>query len=913
MQAIVLSASSLGGEAVQKKVHMPSQRSFVSSVLVLGLASIAACGGEVPIPKGGGGGGGAQGGAGGAGTGGNGPGGVQIPGLTAAVEAKYDSNGILHLSCTTDDDCYATLGYFHAQNRFFFMDFVRNAVRGRLGELVSAGSTVLENDYQNRHFFTTREGEPLEQKLYDDASPQVKGHLDAYTRGVNAWIQDMKAGENGATLTTEYDFALIVKEAIRDWEPADSAAVGLYVLNDLSNNSGAEIDMAARLPAFNAFNPAFAADLFSARPVFDAFTLPAGQMSTLAYAAPGASNPPAPWEGLLHDASSSLARVGSGTRTSAPGELGSNNWVVGPDRTTAGRALLANDPHLSLTNPSIWFPVELDAKTNGTGQYHVAGSTFPGLPSVMVGHNETLAWGVTTAYWDLADVYIEEVSADGTTVTFNGEQVAILEKQFTFNDISTGVPVEKTFRWVPHHGPIVSEDPATNSAVSVRWTGHDGGSDLDSFFGLARAATTAEAKGVIETYASSSSQNFVVIDMAGDIGWYPFAKVPGRPWASPVLAPWLPLPGDGSAEWDGFVPFDQLPQLTNPPAGAIATANADMTGANADGDLLNDGQAAFQAFSKAEGTREQRILDLLADGGNAHSVATMNAIQGDTLSLYGEIVVPAVLAAANGQTLTADEQAVVDALAAWQYTCPTGVDGSDPVASPNVTDATESAEAIGCTAFHAVLFSLAEAAVADEIAAAGVELADRSDVQLVVRAIKDPATIATGDLLWDDVSTAAAVETRDETIRRAITIATEGLVAMGPPDEWRWGRTHTLTLRSIYDSFGVPTYNAGPFAAPGGLFTVNVANPRSALPTGGMPWDFAFASGPSIRFVVEAGPDRPHMTYQLPGGADLHRESMFYNNLLPNWLENTAIDFPFGAGAVPNPAVSITVSPVPAP
>lgn len=887
-----------------------------SSLLILALGA-GACGDDDPQGGGGSGAGGAStGGAGGTGgSGGSAPTGVQIPGLSAPVQAAYDDNGLLHLTCATDDDCYAALGYFHASNRFFFMDFIRNLVRGKLGALVKAGDTVLANDYENRRWFSTRDGEPLEQKLYDDASAQVKGHLDSYTRGVNAWIGDMRAGRNDATLTTEYDFALIVKDAIRDWEAVDSAAVGLYVLNDLSNNSDAEILAAAAMPHFD---PALVPDLFSLRPVFDAATLPAAQANTFA-------PPPAPFPipttsasaGLLQKAHASMTRIGSGANVGGTGDIGSNNWVLGPGRTAGGNAILSNDPHLSLTNPSIWFPVELDAKSQGTGSYHVAGSTFPGLPSVMIGHNEDLAWGVTTAYWDLADVYEEQLTPDGSAVIFEGAEVAIIEKTFTFEDAFSGMPVQRTFRWVPHHGPIISEDLANQTAISVKWTGHAGGTDIDAFFGVARATTTEEARVAIEQI-SSASQNFIVADLAGDIGWYPYSNVPNRPFASAALPPWLPLPGDGSAEWEGSVSKSELPQITNPPAGAIATANADMTGASFDGDILNDGQDALQAAFKASGAREQRILDLIAAGGDAHSVDSMLEIQGDTFSLYGEVVVPAVLAAASGQTLTPEEQDVVDALTAWQLTCPTGVDGSDPVASPDSPDATEAAEAIGCAAFHATLFAVTKAALGDEIEAASalagedVFVPSRLDMQLVIRAIKDPTSIASGDLLWDDVSTNATVETRDEILLRGITLAAEALAVNGEPNDWRWGRLHTLTLRSIFDSFGVPTYNAGPFSAPGGAETVNVANPNSRqVPDAGEPWGFAFAAGPSIRCVTELGPDGPKMKYQLPGGSDLHRESPFYNNLLPNWLENQAIDFPFGPGAVTTPAKTVEVKPAP--
>jgi len=856
--------------------------------------------------------------------------GVRIEGLVGPVDARYDAHGILHLACAADDDCYASLGYFHAQNRFFFMDFVRNLVRGRLGSLVKAGEVVLERDYANRHFFTTPEGQPLEEKLYADASPATKGHLDAYARGVNAWLADMRAGKNGATLTTEYDFALISKDALREWEPADSAAIGLYVLDDLSNNSGDELALASTIDAYQG---PLAADLFSGKPLYDAFTkpnLPMPPPSTdpsksrrakhAGEARDGATGDPTPrrrvrlrelgrYRELLSDATARMQRVGAGSHGEWPGEIGSNNWALAPKRTKNGHALVANDPHLPLSNPSIWFPVELDAKSKGSGALHVAGSTFPGLPAVMVGHNEKVGWGVTTAYWDLADVYLEELTPDGKAVLFEGKEIPIVEKTFTFRDLASGKTLEKTFRWVPHHGPLVSEDQKKRTGVSIRWVGHAGGTDLDGFYAVAAASSVAEAKQGIESICAAN-QNFVVVDVEGHTGWFPFGKLPRRPFASSELPPWLPLPGDGSAEWDGVVPTSELPQLFDPMDGQIATANQDMTGASADGDLLNDGQDALQAWSKADGTRQQRILELLANGGDAHSAEGLVAMQADTYSLVGKLVADAVLADAKDAAKDANEQAVLDAVAAWDGTCPTGLDGSDPTKAKDSTDAAEVAASLGCTVAHALLFAVVDEALRDEIAAAGTAPGLGLDLGLVLRALKEPAALVSGEALWDDVGTKDVVESRADILRRGLTLAAKGLAGLGGPAAWRWGRVHTLTLRSIFDAFGLTDYNDGPYAAPGGFQTVNVANPRRralAPFDGGQP--FEFASGPSIRFVIEATAEGPRMLYQLPGGADLHRDSPFYMNLLPRWLEGEPIAFPFGPDAVPEPAVSVAVLP----
>ena len=836
--------------------------------------------------------------------------GPHIPGLTAPVHAVYDENGLLHLSCAADNDCYAALGYFHAQNRFFFMDFIRNLVRGKLGSLVKAGSTVLAKDYAHRQFFTTRQGDPLEVALYDAASDQVKGHIDAYTKGVNAWIGDMRNGANGATLTPEYDFALIVKANIRDWEAPDSAAVGLYMLNSLSNESDAELEKANDAPKFPA---PLAADLFSSKPVFAAYTLPAAtgmapQSLTLPFSPAIAAAEP--WRPIMNDARAFLSKVGT-TSAAHHADVGSNNWAVAPTRTSGGHALLANDPHLPLMNPSVWFPVEIDSKSAGKGGvYHVEGGTFPGLPSVMIGHNESIGWGVTTAYYDLADEYLETLTPDGGSVVFNGQNVPIVQKTFAFADASTNKTVTQTFEWVPHHGPIISKDTTKKTAISLRWAGADAGTDLDAFFGMARAGSVAEAQTALQK-ASSADQNFVVVDQTGNVAWYPYSKVPSRPWASPLKDPSVPLPGDGSAEWQGNVPFDMLPQVTNPSKGFVATANNDMTGASADGDLTNDYVPAIQAWDKADGTREQRIIDGIAAGGNSHSVASMQALQGDTYSLYGSFAVPLLLNAANGQALTPGEQAVVDALSKWKLTCPTGLEGTDPVMSPKAIDPSVSAESIGCTAFHVVFYSVVREALSDEGKVANLDISS-SDLalNLVARALNNPSSLEAGDNFWDDVSTTGVVETRDDILRRAIADAALELAPLGGEDDWRWGRIHTLSTRSIFDSFGLTTYNYGPFAAPGGQYTVNVASPNdwSAPMTGKAP-DYAFSDGPSLRVVMEAAPSGITMSFVYPGGADLHRTSPFYNNLMPNWLANKPVEFPFGPKAVLAPAIVVDVDP----
>ncbi|RYE89560.1 MAG: penicillin acylase family protein, partial [Myxococcales bacterium] len=586
---------------------------------------------------------------------------------------------------------------------------------------------------------------------------------------------------------------------------------------------------------------------------------------------------------------------------------GSNNWVLAPSRTKNKRGLLANDPHLSLGNPSIWFPIEVDGKSKGTGKTHVAGGSFPGLPLVMTGHNDDLAWGVTTVYYDLTDVYEETLTDDGKSVLFNGAPVAIIEKELEFADSSTGTPVKKTLQWVPHHGPIVSVDAANKKALSVRWVAQGGSTDLEGFMNIGRATTTAEAREGLRSI-TSANQNFVVVDRQGDIGWFPYGKIPKRPWASPDLSPWTVLPGDGTAEWDGFVDVADLPQAYNPPKGFLATANQDITGASFDGDPTNDGQQALQSWEKAEGAREQRIVDVLEAGGNDHTTDTMHALQGDTRVLLAESIVPALVAAAAAST-EASVLEIGNALKDWAFTCPTGLVGS-ALDSAKSTDAVVARESIGCAAFHVALYAVERATLGDELAAAQVSVGSTDQAVFLARALSKPETLTTTVDFWDDVTTADVKETRDETLRRGLAQAATLLAPLGASDEWRWGRIHALTLRSIFDNFGVPTYNDGPWATPGGLNTVNVSNPASTTKVDGAKKpDLGPSSGPSLRTVIEITEQGPRMTFQYPGGADLHRDSPFYNNLVEGWLTNTGVAFPFGPDAVTSPAKQVTVQP----
>ncbi len=825
---------------------------------------------------------------------------LDLPGLTARVKVSFDAQGVLHIECAADLDCITAQGYYHAAHRFAQMDLRRRNLRGELAAAV--GALGLDSDKARRHLFTTRDGQPLEEAMWQAASPAVRAWVEAYTVGVNAWLDDYRNGRNGADLSDEYKFPAIESDNIRDWEPEDSVIQVFGLIELLSNNSGTKIALGE---AYSKMTPEAAFDILGSMSATSSTTMgSAGEAYPHALRRPvdarrlrAAQERMAPLGGLFEQARQNYGAILN------TGDLnGSNSWAVGPSRTTSGKAILTNDPHLGLSNPALWYLVRLDSKSKGQGDLHVAGVSFAGLPGIVLGHNEHVAWGATVAYYDLVDVYVETLNAAGTAVIFNGAEVPILIKEFTFQ-VGAGTQTAQ-FRYVPHHGPVIAFDAAAGTALTLRWRGQDARTDLDFIVGLSHATTIAEASEALKL-ASATNQNWTVIDRDDNIGWFPFTHVPQRPWASLDLPPWLPLPGDGSAEWGAPIPFDELPQLLNPAAGFIATANQDMTGAFADGDPTNDGYPMMQSSVLANGFRHQRIVDLIEAGANAHDSASMLAILGDDYSMLAAGIVPVVLEEAAGLELAAPAGRVVTALTGWQYTCPTGLDGHRPN-SPKSSDLTATRESVGCAAFHVLLAQLGRATFGDELRGTGFSPAGGLALRTLYIAMTRPEALVGGDVYWNNVTTDFD-ETRGHVIADALAAAAGLLeeLAGTDSDDWRWGKLHQVSMGAPLLELFVPIYDLAPRPAPGGQFTVNPANPRAPLSG-----DFHYTHGASMRMIVENTDAGFRSWFQLPGGQRHFRDSEFYDNLLDPYLENKPFEMALSPEALaPQASETITVAP----
>lgn len=884
---------------------------------------------------------------------------LDVPGGTTHV--AFDSLGMPHIYGPDQDSVLYVQGYETAKARFWQMDAFRRAAEGRLSELF--GSFTLGADLQMRTVFTTRDGKRLEEALWQRLQaeePGLAASTQAYADGVNAWLADLRAARNGATLPPEYGLVGVAAGGLAPWRPQDTLAIGRLQAWQLSETLDQELFL-AELQA--ALPDALRRDVFRSAPATAATVLPlAGGLAAASAAAsavaPAAPPPPPVSLDLLHSVRTMLQeRSRLNPLGAADADRGSNNWIVAPALSANGSAMLANDPHLQLFNPAIWHMVQLDVAGQRT-----TGVNFPGLPGVILGHNDFGAWGGTVAVFDVTDIYVEQVTTppdyprSPRTVLFNGKQVEVLRVVEDFA-LPSGT-VSAVIEVVPHHGPMVP-DPLPNDGIdglaatnmSFRWTGHEISLDARFITQLNQARNVDEFKAAVRNFAVGA-QNWVWADIHGDIAYFPYALVPQRPAGT---VPYLPLDGTGGAEWlsdDGgatrWLPEEQFPQAVNPPRGYLATSNNDQIGNTLDNDPLNDD--LYLTFSADLGFRQQRILDLLSNDagmrapGAKITLADMSAYQYDTVSLEAARLLPFLFAAAEAHPdgLSPEMEDALARLRAWgtsregspAWTTPSGVDPGDeredfPVRAVPVSQE-ERDDAVATSIFAGWATRLSRAVFADDFAGTGIgapggadatkallhilEDIDRQESGFVVHT-KGPNGEST---LWDDKTT-AAMETRDEILLGALR---DGLLFLTEvfdsdrPSDWLWGGIHRAAFQHFFGTAGIMDFNIGNIPAPGSRFTVNPAayslNANSAA-------GFVFAGGPSERFVAILDPAGVRAVNSLPGGnngnpcagpgapANCTLDASSYNRInpsnhygdhIPGWINGATFEYRVSREAV---------------
>lgn len=520
--------------------------------------------------------------------------------LDSDVKVTRDSIGVPHIEAESDADLYRAQGYVQAQDRLFQMDLSRRQASGRLAEVV--GAAAVERDKFFRAF-SLRDAAEKSWEGYDEEAKQV---LEWYAEGVNAFMEEAKTESE-----LSYEFALLGYEP-EEWTPTDSLTIGKFMAYDLGGHWSS---LAVRHWALNEFPEEKAKELF--------ITYPENAPSIIA------ANKKQPVE-----------VAGAFDASLVPPEFnGSNNWVVSGDKTESGKPLLADDPHLGLSTPSIWYQMHLESP-----EQNVSGVIFAGIPGIILGHNEKIAWGVTNVGPDVQDLYIETPNPeDPTQFLYEGkwEQAEVRKEPIKVKDGAT----EDFEVLVTRHGPIISdviykeEDP--DALFSMQWTALEPTLELQAVLSFNKASNWEEFETALEDF-QAPAQNFVFASTDGTIAYKANGRIPIRKSGDGQL----PVPGDSAAYgWEGFVPFDELPTEVNPESGFIATAN---------NEVVDDSYPYHISDFWAQPYRYERIAEVL-EASDDLTVEDMMALQMDQKNLYAAEFLDGMIAEVQKETDQYDE------------------------------------------------------------------------------------------------------------------------------------------------------------------------------------------------------------------------------------------------------------------
>ena len=508
---------------------------------------------------------------------------VRVLGLKKAVKVRRDERGIPYVEAEDELDLYFAQGYVTASDRLFQMDLFRRTARGELSEIF--GKVALEEDKRRRTYGFAQVAEAAAAQA-DAGSRAV---MEAYAAGVNAYIDSL----DDKSLPPEFR---ILGYRPRHWTPADSGAVGKNFAEALSTTW--TLDIARAL--FVNLPPDKAAALFPELSPLDVIVVGSDKTDKKSAPRTSALSLPTNLKEFLAELDSirqteerTRARIGLNAEDLAA----SNNWVVSGKRTASGKPLLANDPHLPASAPSIWYMIHLSAPG-----LRVAGVTAAGAPGVIIGHNERIAWGLTNLGPDVQDVYRETFDPQNpnkykTPAGWRDAEVRHEEIKVRKSAAGTETEVVPFDVTVTRHGPVVLKKGA--DAYALRWTAlSPDAAEFPAFYKLNRARNWKEFSAALGGYGGAT-QNFVYADVDGHIGYYGAGLIPVRSSGDGSV------PYDGSkdeGEWKGFIPHAELPHVLDPPNGIIVTANSRVVGRD---------YPHFLTHVWAPPTRARRIYDLL--------------------------------------------------------------------------------------------------------------------------------------------------------------------------------------------------------------------------------------------------------------------------------------------------------------
>ncbi|MGY5104469.1 penicillin acylase family protein [Streptomyces sp. 900105245] len=857
---------------------------------------------------------------------------ITLQGLSGPVDVKRDGYGIPQIYASSDADLFMAQGFVQAQDRFYEMDVRRHMTSGRLSEMFGKGQ--VDNDA----FLRTLGWDRVAKEEYDTKlSASTKKYLQAYAKGVNAYLQ----GKDGEDISLEYAALGLTNDYKPEkWTPVDSVAWLKAMAWDLRGNMQDEIDRALMT---SRLGPQQIQDLYPEYPYsrnkpivqegqYDKLTETFRQSGSTG-TTQGSTGTTQGGTGTSQGATGSTTSgaTGSGLTSQLAGlykvlddvptavgvngqGIGSNSWAVSGKYTITHKPLLANDPHLSASLPSVWYQMGLHCRAvSAKCRYDVTGYTFAGMPGVIIGHNAKIAWGMTNSGVDVTDLYLEKVTAggylyDGKIRPFKTREETIKvaggkSKTIVVRQTRDGMPLlsdrDDELVQVGKKASVTTAAPDRGDGygIALRWTALDAGTSMDAVFALDRAADWDGFRAAAALF-DVPSQNLIYAD-GEHIGYTLPGKIPTR---SSVDDGAIPAPGwESKYKWTGFIKKDELPYEYDPERGYIVTANQAV--------VDKDTYPYTLTTDWGYGTRSQRITDLIEskikDGGRI-STDDMRQMQLDNSSEIAKLLVPKLL------KINLDDPEVRQAqklLEGWDYT--------------------QDADSAAAAYFNAVWRNILKLGFGnklpkevrvkgqclwvDKIDSTG-PVDDDTKVRECGERDADQAQPDGGDRWFEVVrtlmdkpgsdwwktpasGTRPKAENRDQLFARAMIDARWELTAkLGKDiDTWSWGRLHRLFLKNQTLGTEGPKFlqyvlNRGPWKLSGGESTVNASGWNAA---GG----YNVVWVPSMRMVVNLA-DLDKSRWINLTGASGHAFSAHYTDQTGMWAKGELLPWSFSDKAV---------------
>ena len=741
---------------------------------------------------------------------------LRVPGLHQQVEVFRDSYGVPHIYASNEHDLFMAQGFVHAQDRFWQMEFWRRSGSGTLSEIL--GPSGLESDRFIRTVGWHRTAaQEIEQ--YNESERSV---LDDYAEGVNAYIS-----QNQGNLGLEFTVLGLtgVKFDPEPWTALNSLTYAKLMAWDLGGNRSDELTRA----------------LIATRVGTDALDelMP-----------PYQDGYPTIVTNAIHEAS--LAAIPDEVfdfHTLGLGEgIGSNNWVISGDKTESGYPILADDTHLGIQMPSIWYEVGLHCEPVGPEcPYNVVGFSFASIPGVIIGHNDRIAWGVTNLGPDVQDLFIEKVNPmNPNQYEYQGiwNDMEIIREEITvagqddpeivnvritrhgpiINDVIGGMEEEWSYGWQP---------------LAFSWTALQPGTTLRSMLMLNTASNWDDFRAAL-AYWDVPSQNFVYADIDGNIGYQAPGRIPIRAAGNGTM----PVPGwTGQYEWIDYIPFDSLPRAYNPAEGYIATAN------NA---VVSTEYPYFISTDWASGYRARRIVEMI-EADSSITVEDVMTMHGDNVVVNAQDILPYLL---QLQTTEPKQAQAFDYLRDWDFNA--------------------NRESVPAMIFESLRLHLIDRTYGDEL---GEQLLQRARGNLVVALSQ---ILPNQSNQWfDDVNT-PEVENRDDILQLALEDTIDELSETLGEDmsAWKWGDLHTATFRNqSLGSSGIgiieSIFNRGPVAVDGSVAVANATSFSMSDP-------YTVVAVPSQRQIVDLEYFERSLTMHTTGQSG-HAFHPHYDDMIDPW------------------------------